>query len=565
MHYPTRETFAAHQDNTKILRQKVAATLQLPEGSEDFLQVFTKKNESDTTQGHAGMEELAGIYGLSLVHHVEPEDGRPVPTSVVNAARGTVLYDFKGIVVKPIPSPDNLLMSKISSQGDFVTLNSLLGAVRLSLRTTRFRTYHLGTLMRLVKMNGKMTWFTSKNIIPEGAYRGNERLHKMSKRGHAKPFVQSVREIAACSDPSLNDDSDNLWFPARTFFSRWEYRFILCTRDHSTYQAEYTPANGYMVFIGAFASWDRKLPDGLTPAIVGDRHEKPYDPDYLTSPAPTAFRDDSYIIKASHITLEEANAVLAGNTDVDSRMSGGGKLIVTGENSAGIPLSYHVVSPGWAHRERTLGNNPSLYAGFLDCLDKQDYDLHKAVDRQAFLQLFPLLCLPGNGPRDCGTIADLKNLVEEYSYLPCTMLPLEEADSQIYSRDIRMIWYNFLLCANASVRPMVFWFHTRYLWELEKAAEYITTLSDKFIGDTKLKDALWDARKQILKKVGKMTKVSAIDYLKEHRQFARKVVHAVLKYGGLKHAAIRISEPDAVFYEAPETYSGAVCKNAGRK
>ena len=564
MSHSARETFAAHQDSTKFIREKIVKALGLPEGSEDFFQVFTKKNESDTSEGHAGMEELKVIQGLSLVHHVEPEDGRPVPTAVVNAARGTVLYNYKGIVIKPIPSPDNLLMDRISSQDGFVTLSGLLGTVRLSMDTVRFREYHLGTLMRLVKVNGEMTWFTAKNIIPGGAYHGKERLHKMSKRGHAKPFLESVREIAACTDPSLNDDANHLWFPAGTLFSRWEYRFVLCTRDHSTYQSEYTPANGYMLFIGAFANWDRKLPEGITADIAGVRHEKPYDPAYPTSP-PTDNRDDSYILKSSHISLKEANAVLAGNTDVDPRLSGGGKLIVTGENSSGIPLTYHVVSPGWAHRERTLGNNPSLYAGFLDCLDKQDYDISKPADKRAFLELFPLLCLPGTGPNDCGTMAEVLKLVKTHSYLPSTMLPPEDADSQIYSRDIRMIWYNFLLCSNVSVRVMVYWFLTRYLWELDRAAEYIVALNDKFIGDVELKDRLWDAKKQILKKGGKMTKNGVVAYLKEHRQFARKVVHAILKYGGLKEEAIRIAEPDAVFHKKEETYSTIVCKNTGRK
>ena len=568
MSAPIRETFATHQENTKVLRQKIAHALRLPPGHEDFIQVFLKKNESEASTEHTGFEALTGIYGLSLVHHVDPGDGRSVPTTVVNAARGTVLYDLKGIVVKPIATPDNLYMNKLAVQNGFVTLKGLVGDVRLAADTVLYRTYYQGTMMRLVKMNGVKTWFTSKNIIPSGAWQNGHRLHKVSKRGPAKPFVQSVEEIAACADPSLNDDANNDWFPKETLFSRWEYRFILCTRENSTYQTDYIPKDGYLLYLGAVENWDRTLPSGMTPKLLGARHEKAYEPNYSTVPT-TEDKDDSYIIKASYITLAEANKVLAGNADVDPRLSGGGKLIVTGENSSGHPLTYHIVSPGWAHRERTLGNNPTLYAGFQDCLDKQDYDLSKPADREAFLELFPLLCVPGNEPGDCRTLAEIQEIVKSYGQLPIVMLPSDTADEQIYSRDIRMIWYNFLLCANISVRLMVFRFLVRYEWDLMKAAEHIMSLEGKVAGDQDLLDALWDARKSMLKKSVTMNLKSIIEYLKGNRRFARKVVHAIMENKKLKQASILISEPDAVFFvppDAPGTYASAVtCKNPGRR
>ena len=561
-----RETLAARQEGTKDYRRTIAQALRLPPGSEDFFQVFVKKNDSDTTQiALSNIESLMGIQGLSLVHHFEPEDGRPVPDAVVNSARGTVLYNFRGVVVKPIPSPSNLLMSAVRSQGGFVTLNGLLGPVRLVTDTVRYREYHLGTLIRFVKLNGVPTFFTSKNIIPQGAWHGNQRLHKMSKRGHAKPFIESVREIAACCDPSLNDgDADHTWFPARTLFSRWEYRFVLCTRDHSTYQAERTPANGYLLYIGAFANWDRNLPEGLTHKTVGDRHETAYVPEYADTP-PTANTDDSYIIRSSYIDLATANAMLAGDTRVDPRLSGGSKLIVTGENAAGIPLAYHIVSPGYAHRESTLGNNPSLYAGFLDCLDKQDYDLSKPADASVFLELFPPLQVPGDYLGDVITLQQCLAMVQTGVPLPANLLTGPDLLAQVQSRDIRTIWYNFLLCSNPSVREVVYWFLTRYTWELQKAAELVLNITDKFVGDLELKDHLWSAKKVIMKHGhGGMSVAGIVEYFQDHRLMARKVVHAVLKYAGLKRQAILITEPNATFHDVEDTsYAGVVCKNTG--
>jgi len=445
------ESFKDKQSATLAKRQELLPILGLPEGSEIWFQMPTKKSPKE----FAGASQLADIEGLSLVHFIEDKN-KPTPKEILDRVRGTIVYR-NAILRQSIPYRDEYVADNISvtGSGKESVISFDTGFTTKTYRTSDvfIRPYSEGTVMSIMKINGKVQWFTSKNLIPKGVKLvGDSRwIHKPSSwAAHHIPFTTSMTEIFEECDPNML--KDNVLFPKECNFSNREYRFILTTQERIRADAEPVGPVGYLTYVGCLEHWSNMNPPTSLVDIMGKPHtdDKVYYPKTV-SKKPTDVTKP-FIVEYTHsITPEEATKYLEGdNSVVDKRFSGGGKLIVTAK-TRGVggtlqSVTFHVKSTSYHHRELVVGNSDNLYNQFLDTLNLSDYDFNDANSVEMFSSLFAPLRLPGDGEDDICTADELKEMIENKEPIPIETDENHVITDIIRTRAARLIWYNFLDC-----------------------------------------------------------------------------------------------------------------------
>jgi hypothetical protein len=556
----TGAQFEGRQAATLKIRQQLLPVLGLEEGQEEWFEMPVKKSVAD----FAAVDELANIEGLNVVHFIE----RPMeqtPAEVLNKVRGTIVWNREVVVRQSIPYRQEFVLEKlpIIGTGDdrSIVLNTGLTKHTMKVSSVFIRKYSEGTIIDIMKLNGKVQWFTSRNLVPKGVKTDTDPrwIHQPAKWGSHIPFTVSAERIMLAADPLLLDD--RTLFPKKTKFSNRLYRFILTTRQRVRADADPVGPVGYLTYLGCFEQWSNNNPPEALRAIMGEPHldEDVYKPIY-----PNVKPDDvtkPFIVQYTEsLTPEKANEYLQGNTDViDKRFSGGGKLIITGKvRSAGgkmKEITWHVKSLSYQHRETIIGNSENLYKQFLSCLDVSGYNFNIESSVEVFHEQFASLKLPGKDVNDICTFAKLKELVLAEVPLPIVCNPVLLADN-LKARLSRLIWYNFLLCANVSIRPTVLMYLPRYVYDLAFISTWLLSVNK----DTNFSNLDKDKEKAAVQKsfIFK-TKTSVQQHYNYHRgegvihilesmgEVTPKLITLAHRINGSLEESIRVSEPDAEF------------------
>lgn len=567
--FSSQEFIREHeQDATRSLRTRISAAIGLSPDFVDDFYVITKK-DSSTKGDYFGAPDLQAVSGLSMLYPLELP-GRPVPEEVINKTRGVVMLNTTFRFTLPVKTPDEIRMDKLVVRDNKVIIPGDLREIRLLLRTVRFRTYEYGLLLHLVKANGKISFVTQHNTLISGASYKGVRLHKQAKRGNrdSQSFTELI-EQCAMQDPTLLTGQG--WFPTNCLFSNKCYTFILSAVDvsHNEFGFDGVP---HLTLIDCAKQWSNKSPP---PGVnIGTPHHGYYTPlpggkivtmetfggKTYSLPLYTRPTDLTlpYVTNSQFVDIASADAILHGSEYTnDLRLRGGGKIIMTGRaTESGHLQTYHIFSTGDEHRRQTLKDNASMYHNLLDNIDKEDYDLKDPEQLRVYLKLFPAVVSPGDGPEDLMSLPDLQAIIDRAGNIPIVGLPSSMINAIISAKNIRHVWFNFLLCCNKIDRVEVFRMFIRYSWECTRVRKYLlqeaqhlqlatsggVSLSGMSKEDIEERNyairKLQKARKIALGPVfGQDEKVQIAHlhvYMCKHRRFVRKVIKLVLFMTGEK-------------------------------
>jgi len=576
----TGDKFEALQERTKAKRTEIARFLNLPPGSEDWIELPEKKNPSE----HAAAVELLRIKGLTIVKDIL-KPGEVTPLVVINNTRGIIVYTAPdgqmAIVRKPISYNVDIVMDSLTVVIDKKSrkemevveftiplpggLSTIIKPLVTSLSITP---YVEGTIIDIMKLNGHVRWVTSRNLIPEGVKVGKDVIHhKASWMPFHEAFTDTLTNIFANVDPNML--IDNKLFPEDTLFSNRSYRFVVTTRERVRAHYDYVGKNGFATYLGCIQHWDNKNPP-LSRDIIGDPHNETriYKP--KTVAVPPKDRDMPYILdNSNNLTLADANAILSGpHPERDIRFTGGGKLIITASYTTpqGKAIkTFHVESTAYAHRNTIMGNEGNLYSHFVRKMSIAGYDFTDKESLNRFCMEFPCVKLPLENTDF--TLNDVKELVNEFCELPAEVHP--NSAEVILANPIRHIWYNFLLCTNISVRPFVFYFIKRYITDLNYTKEWLKALTrdtvfTNFLTDKDRNFALTTWRADIQRHANYNKGNGFNIVMLSLGSKAAKMISLARKQSGTQAESIQITEPAAKF--TVKTNYATICSgSAGQR
>lgn len=542
------DAFKSQQKDTALDRAKVLEVLGLPEGKgiEKYIEMPMKRVDA-----FKDIPALDDIRGLKLVHPIKRDD---VPREVLHKARGVIILNDKYILRKSIPYSESEIRDDIKKPNEQYVR---LAASKVLDTDSDFRLvkphelridkYIEGSVVDVMCANGKLHVFTSRNLVPQGIIVKGTVIRKEAKiESYHEPITTSFNRIVEECDPRII--SKDYMFGKGVMFSPFIYRFILVTRERIKASTDYIPTGGFLIYLGPLKQWEYDL--DIPSDIYGVQHDPqsirtrltPYDGDEL---------DRSYILARSEkgLSIKEGEAILRGDTLIkDRRFAGGGKLIITGRDVNGNQFLSHIESSSYAHRESVLGTSTNLYDGFVMCMTLSPYDLTNKNDIKKFWTKFGDVDIP-----DMASIYEKCQLGIFLPVIPNVGTPTAPAEP------IRTIWYNYLLCANLSVRSTVSLFLRRYIADRAHLIKWISRLkpTEQFTGvsvedATRIKDFVLRTRTEILRteayKLGGFEQ--ALLFISSDK--SARLISISRKQTDTKRESVLISEPHAEFYGGAE-------------
>jgi len=581
----TGRQFETKQEETQARRLDLLPILGLKNGDEQWFELPIKKAASAFG---GNVQELNDIANLDVVSPITLET-TPTPIEVLNAARGTVVYKNKLVLVKSLPFVEEITMNELvtSADGTLEIDFPSRGQTSLPLSQLTFQEYHEGTMVRVIRVNGVTSIFTLRNLVPRGVKAPTTAsgvlcdptksawIHKPGRFGadHTTPFSTTFDRIIEEVEPRFYDEG--FLFPKDSLFSPVCYRFVIVTRNVARANHRQIGPLGYLVYLGHTVEWTQsEWKSALGKESYGTWHLESDIPSFESFVSqPPSNPDDVYVLDASTpLSMEdhfsEARDILSGTIyrDVDvigdiqnpltaQKHSCGGKLLVTAKFARGPKLTTRTVaisSEGWKFREKLLGNTQDLYQQFVTLMSADSRPILAMSDPDAiayFMNTYPIIRVPLN--KEAGLA--LLTAIERKEILPCE----NESESYLYhlateGKLHRIIWYNFLLAANISTRERVYRFWARYMTEIGIATEWLLTEHTK-----KFKGVKWEVNstdekrvisfmKRLEKDIMLLTKEEkydvVVDRLRNGGNKAAAVVNLAVSYSGNKKKAIAIVE-----------------------
>jgi hypothetical protein len=584
--------FVEKQAASRVRRRELLSVLGLALGMEDWFEMPQKKSATDFD-----VAELRKIKDLALVSPVFDEE-IPTPPEVLQKAHGTMIYKNKMILRKSTPYREEIVMDDLDLNDKDLLTFSLPNELEARVEDCTFSKFTEGTFLDIILANGSVHYCTFRNLIPAGVRAPvhlqddgkSEWLHQPGRWGanSVVPFYNTFRDVCAKVDPNwlINDDGSvpEILYPRGCRFSPVRYRFIVVSRDSARANPEFIPPLGYLVYVGHAYEWTAadwsaaKLPDSER----GVWHEESavYRPRYPTYNPNLPGEDLSYIVQQEDLGYEGAKQLLAGQIDRPyqrviggelkdrDRFSTGGKLIVTANYTIGnrpYSKTFHVASTAWEYRSRTMGNDDNLYQYFRQMMSTKNYQPNDPDFLNYFQDLYSIMEFPDTKEE----FAEIYDKIKSGSPLPVKIRDAAYLQTLGTTPNgiPNCIWYNFLCCANPSIRQKVFRFRLRYYWELQETASWLVTVM------VKPRSVTWEEEsKDRAKAYAIITKAkrdpdflnSPYVYMAYTVQKAGKlgtqVMGLAIKYQGLKQQSIKQSEPLATF--RPKSYAETTAVDA---
>lgn len=452
-------------------------------------EILTKAGSSESIL-NAGIREIANISGLVHLHYVDSESVK-LSESVVKGLRGPILWHDRAVVRGPIRYTETA--TNMIEKGDHVEFSGgkITGKISLKNESLSFRIYNDGTVIDIFKANGAVHYVTAKNLVPSGILSYSQRigmgndgrkwLHSPSRWApfHV-PFMTSFEEIAKAVDPNLlNPD---VLFPPKTRFSNKVYRFFVSTPERMRTDTTVCSTTGFMTYIGCIEQWPLYPEPGSLDELERQDPNHPYHPDKMGEPHLQEYivkntvseiprtneaLSKPFIVNSPGFDIEKARRVLDRPLYVETktldnlkRHRGGGSVLALGLNRRGEEVAIQVVSPSYEFRSEIMGTDSSnLYNHFMLRLDDALFDPQDAAKLKVFLARYEILVVPDkiNG------INYLPRILEKilsYEELPIAFPDNGEEELKSSKRPAgllrKIIWYNFLCCANKTLRLEVF-------------------------------------------------------------------------------------------------------------
>jgi hypothetical protein len=494
------DKFEEAQCNTLELRKKVLPALGLQPGEEDWLEMPIKPKR----EGVQALDEIQAVKNLLLVHYIERK-GEKVPPHILALGRGTIVYTIgeKYFIVRqsipytydielnsisvnegkcsftvPVPLPLNMKKPNEDEMGS--------KTFTVPVENLHISPYIEGTVIDIMKIDGKVQWFTSHNLLPKGLIYQEKSVYKPARWAeHHIPFTKSMEEIIKAVDPNLL--KDNMLFPENCLISNKLYRFVLLTRERVRAESMMLGEKGILVYLGCITQFQYSEMDEVGIKYGVADKSLPYEPKCETSIPKDTTRP--FILRfESSMTIDQANNYLRGNENIPHPLSGGGKLVVRanvvnlGEKRT---LTFHVKSDSYSYREKVLGNTDNLYKRFVDIMDLGDYYFEDEISVAEYYRDFPNVAIPGVlgnvskqqnktdlRAKQKNEISELKYEVNNYMVLVPKFLTRRPKIGAPESPRAH-IWYIFLLCANISIRPTVLRYLERYSKDIDFMVDWL--------------------------------------------------------------------------------------------
>lgn len=572
------ERFRNVQKYNLDARRKVVKLLNLKDSdSEDWITIPPQKGLEE----HQNFPEISALKGLMLVNTVSME-GKVTPSDIQNKARGVILFNDQ-VIRQSIPFNETVICDMLIPQHNNKIVFEIKGTdgspsqeIPAHMRDIKITPYVEGTIISVILINDVMHWFTSRNLLPQGlevdasrlssakrkeiALKRSEGKSKVSSeelkgkvtivkkarmRPYDKAFTDSFREILQESHPQfLNRD---ILFPGGCKSSKWEYRFLLLTRERVRAYHGYIPPNGFLVYLGPIKHWSNK-----SAKFPGPYHktEDLYIPSGISPKDIPKDKDKSYVVQFDNMTIEEANRYLRGDLfdkRADPRFSDGGKLVVEintlGKDRHVIKKTIHVESTGYAHRFAVVGGGEDLYTEFLSKLNIRNYDFMDEKSLEKFTELFPTMILPGNPSITPESIREEIALGEALPVMFSKYLPTQSL--------VRLIWYNFLVCSNVTVRDEVYKFARRYRddmtflqsWLANEKNAYKNALDDK---DERRIKHCFDVYECFIKRDPRYSDKRFEEVVLSIQEPLYNLINTSRKFSRTLQTSLQISNPEAV-------------------
>lgn len=466
----TTEDFKAMQAATLSRREKVLPVLGLTADAHlSWLEMPVKLN----LETYAGLEEVSAVSNLEIVHFIKKKN-EEVPPEVLSAARGTIVYTLvdgqRLIVRKSIPYTYDILSNKIASEGEQYVFQIPEGSktrtIKVPLEALKISPYIEGTVIDIMKVDGRVHWFTSRNLLPRGVMHEGKMIYKKSRWvQHHEAFTTSFENVIRLVDPGLLNENDEL-FPKNCATSNKLYRFILLTRERVRAEMASVSKRDLLVYLGCYTQFEYEDVKNAA-KLLGEQHVKEYQPKTVPS-IPKDTTRAAIVQFDGNMTIEQANEYLAGAHPELGVLSGGGKLVITASVSsvAGREnLLFHVKSSSYAYREQILAGADNLYKRWLSVIDLGYYDFTERTSTTEFYKDFPAATLPKTEQEVLALMDDVKAEREVHPTLVKT--------DAVPSRPITHIWYLFLVCANPALREMIMRYPKRYSADIQHLQEYL--------------------------------------------------------------------------------------------
>jgi hypothetical protein len=500
------EKFEEAQCRTLSLRKAVLPALGLQPGEEEWLEMPVKPER----EGVQALDEIQSVKNLLIVHYIERK-GKKVPPHILSLGRGTIVYTIGGkyfIIRKSIPYTYDIELNSISVVDGKCSFTIPIPLPSTTNKTNEFEMgtktftvpvenlhispYIEGTVIDIMKIDGKVQWFTSHNLLPKGLIYQEKRIYNPARWAeHHIPFTKSMEDIIKEADPNLLDDKK--LFPTNCLISNKLYRFVLLTRERVRAESMMLGEKGILVYLGCFNQFEYSEMEevGIKYGIADT--SAPYEPICETSIPKNATKP--YILRyISSMTINEANQHLRGNEKIPHPLSGGGKLVVRANVThlgGKQTLTFHVKSDSYSFRERVLGNTDNLYKRFVDIMDLSWYYFEDEDSVTEYYRDFPNVEIPGvlnptskqvnktelRG-KQISQVNALKHEVNNY----INILPkFRQLKPKIGAPDSPRthIWYIFLLCTNISIRPLVSRYLERYAKDVDFMVNWLFKLDPK--------------------------------------------------------------------------------------
>jgi len=582
--------FQERQEFTLEKRQAVRNVLGLKPEHVEWYEFPAKKSTAD----FPAVSELYDIENLVVVNPITRPD-ETTPTEVLDSAHGTIIYRNKFILRQSTPYRSELEMNDLVPVDGKLSFNLPTGQViTTNVSDVSCREYEEGTIFDIMMINGKMQWFTLRNLIPKGVaapttskgelcdVKKGKWLHQPSKWAeHHVAFAETFRKIIRLSKEEGGDPNfleAHKLFPVGCKFSPVKYRFVIVTRERARANHREIGPLGYLVYLGHNYEWSKEewVTAGFDEEEMGTWHSEEYIyKPYFPSQPPEDLSKAYVIQQEENVGLEVARKILKGNVyekDVivdrrsaekdQLRFGCGGKLIATVRYMIGKTVqqkTFHIASTGWNFREKIMSNDADLYNHFTGIMNMQNFDPNNEEFMEYFQEQFSILKLP---------LAQMEKGLLKQAILEKVPLELISGDLD-YLKSVtqhvpKMIWYNFLCCSNISIREKVYRYYSRYITELSEAATWLVNLKAEKVAwdENKPKDRTDVDRFRRLARTMKSYKVAPEDVLFHLLQttgtLGIRVVKLAIKYRGIKKNMIKISEPEAVFFEN-KTYA-TICR-----
>ncbi len=564
------ERFKTAQRSTLKERIAIAETLGLPPRSEEWFEMPTKA----TPGRHAGAPELGHIRGLSIVHFLDRGDP-DIPEEVIHKTFGTILWEKRVILRQSIPYRYDIIMESLKVSGKDKTATVKLNIPNYDgssfvenplVKNVQIFEHTQGTIIDIMKINGEEQWFTAHNLLPKGVFtESGERIHKYSSWApHHVAFTETLTRVLEQTNPETLEKG--ILFPLDTKTSNRLYRFVVASRDVLRAGAEYVGPIGHAVYLGCIEQWSNAEPP-ISEGMIGKPHEEKDIYKFKTVFKTPENEDIPYIIeRTKSLDVNEANRILAGDTTIsDKRFRGGGKLIITGNVFKGgisSPFAFHGESPAYDHRKEIMGNDAHLYRYFTDIMDLSDFDLSNQDSLNLLSERFAPLKLPL--PNTDFTVNDLKKSV----FNMCSKLPVNVDDStfkeSLKSNTLRLMWYNFLLCSNVSIRPTILLFLKRYIADMKHLECWLEKLSKASKSMEKARaDFVFKAYREI-RRNSQYNKGEGFSHVLILTGKSGKLISISRKETGTQRESIQIAEPDATIY-IKKNYATVCAGTAGTR